>query len=209
MVKPTFAKIVLKNYFKDVKLLKDNIDVVFIGDSLTFGYGVSKDNSWVSKITNYYNFTALNRGINGDTTASMLSRFDNDALKYNPKLIFLMGGSNDLLLRRSLDYITENIELMIKDALSKNINIIIGIPPFIHGSMAYNLFSTFSDYDLVEKDLIKLRIYLIKICLKYNINYVDFYSLTVNKKELYLDGIHLNSEGNNILFNAALKAFRK
>ena len=188
--------------------MKKKLDVIFLGDSLTFGYGVPKDNCWVTKIINYYNFNGLNKGINGDTTASMLSRFDKDVLKYNPNIIFIMGGSNDLLLCRTIPYITENIELMIQDSLSITSNVIIGIPPFIIGDMAYNLFSPFSEYKTVENNLIILREKLINSSLKYNIKYIDFYSLTSNRLEWYIDGIHLNKEGNHALFNFALSFFK-
>ncbi len=189
--------------------MQKNIDAIFLGDSLTFGYGVPKDSCWVTKIINYFNFNALNKGINGDTTASMLSRFHNDVIKYNPKIVFIMGGSNDLLLNRPVSYIIENIELMITDSLSQKFNVIIGLPPFIVSKMAYGLFSPFSDYELVENNLIILREQLINLCLKYNIKYIDFYSLTSGKTELYLDGIHLNKEGNQALFNTALSLFKK
>ena len=53
-----------------------NIDMILIGDSLTFGYGVSKKNSWVYKLQNEYtNLKILNKGVNGDTTSLMLTRY--------------------------------------------------------------------------------------------------------------------------------------
>ncbi len=184
-----------------------NIDTIFIGDSLTSGYGVPKNNCWVSKIIDYFNFNGLNKGINGDTTASMLSRFEQHVIEYNPKLVFIMGGSNDLMLRRSINYIAGNIELMIKDAAKNNIKIIIGIPPFIVGSMAYNLFSPLSNYSLIETELIELKNTIINLCNNLHINYIDFYSATENKPNLYLDGIHLNIDGHYLLFQKAIAAF--
>lgn len=183
------------------------IDTAFLGDSLTFGYGVKKEYCWVSKIINYYNLNAVNKGINGDTTPSMLSRIDKDIFSYKPKSIFIMGGSNDLLLERSINSITENIKLMIIDSLKVTSNVIIGIPPYIISSMAYNMFSEYLYYDSVNEKLNVLKNNIIELCFAFNIKYLDFYSITLNKADMYLDGVHLNTEGHNLLFNASIPYF--
>ena len=36
--------------------MSNNFDIIFFGDSLTFGYGVSKQNSWVYKLTQKISF---------------------------------------------------------------------------------------------------------------------------------------------------------
>ena len=82
--------------------MSDNKDIIFFGDSLTYGYGVQKEKSWVYLIGNILNLNYLNKGQNGDTTPSMLSRYYSSVLKYNPSKIFIMGGTNDLLCGRSI-----------------------------------------------------------------------------------------------------------
>ena len=79
-----------------------NTDIIFFGDSLTYGYGVSKENSWVYRSSNELHINYLNKAQNGDTTPSMLSRYYSDVLKYKPARIFIMGGTNDLLCGRSV-----------------------------------------------------------------------------------------------------------
>ncbi|WP_244833727.1 GDSL-type esterase/lipase family protein [Clostridium sp. BJN0001] len=184
----------------------NKINTIFIGDSLTYGYGVDKKSCWVYKLSKELNISYLNKGLNGDTTSSMLERYYEDVVIYNPKYVFIMGGSNDLLCMRSSSSIIENISLMIKDSINKS-NILIGIPPCIVSEMAFNLFSPSSSYKYAEKELIVLRKKLIELCIKYKIKYIDFYEETKNKKELFLDGIHLTKEGHNILYKKALKAF--
>lgn len=189
--------------------MNTSTDVVFFGDSLTFGYGVKKEDSWVNKIIMKCNLKGINSGCNGDTTASMLSRYDKDVLSYNPYKIFIMAGTNDLLIGRSVKSIIENIELMIKDAISLNHKVVVGIPPVVLGSMAYLLFSQCSFYDYVEKELPILRSSLIELCSKHNISYIDFYNLTLNKPDLYLDGVHLNTAGNLSMYEASIDYFIK
>lgn len=189
--------------------MDNNIDIIFFGDSLTFGYGVPKENSWVYKLTQTLSCTSLNKACNGDTTPSMLSRYSSDVLIHSPSKIFIMCGTNDLLLGRSINSIVENIELMIKDAININSKVIIGLPPAIIGEMANKLFSPSSFYDYTEKELITLKNELINLCNKYNIPFINFYDLTINNKNIYLDGIHLTSQGNELMYKEALPHFKK
>ena len=182
---------------------------IFIGDSLTYGYGVYKEDSWVNKISSLNKLNILNKGVNGDTTPSMLNRFFNDVTSKCPDYIFLMGGTNDLLCGRSVKSIIDNIEEMIKEALSIKSNIFIGIPPNIIPKMANKLFMPSDLYTYCEKNLPLLRVELLNLCANYNICYIDFYTLC-NKnlyKNIFLDGIHLNSLGNDIMFKEACKIF--
>jgi len=179
---------------------------ILLGDSLTFGYGVPSKNSWANIISQKVNIQIINKGINGDTTPSMLSRFYTDVSSLNPDYVFIMGGTNDLLCGRSVSSIIDNIELMIKD--SKNSTVFIGIPPCIIEEMAQKLFMPSTLYKYCSSNLPNLREELIKLCKKYSINYIDFYSLTKNNldKSIFLDGIHLNSLGNILMSEEILKS---
>lgn len=185
---------------------------IFIGDSLTFGYGVPKNKSWIETFKNYslshdLDFSIINKGINGNTTTDMLNRFTEDVTMLSPKAIFIMGGTNDLLSNRSLVQITENIELMLKEALTKTSNIFIGIPPRIIKEDAYRLFMPSPTYDYCEINLPNLREELIKLCNNYKVKYIDFYnmSLNLNSKEIFIDGIHFNEKGHKLIFNEFIK----
>ena len=180
---------------------------VFIGDSLTFGYGVPKNQSWVYKLSTILQSEVINRGINGDTTPSMLNRFYEDVSSKRPKYTFIMGGTNDLLSGRPIDSILANISEMINESKSINTEIYIGIPPYIIKEMATELFIPSPFYSYCERALPTLRSELIKLCENNSIKYLDFYNLTVNNldKNIFLDGIHLNFLGNTLLFNEALR----
>ena len=65
---------------------------VFLGDSITEGYGVGENECWVSGMPE----GAINRGISGDTTAGMLRRFPAHVLAAKPERVVIMGGLNDL-----------------------------------------------------------------------------------------------------------------
>ncbi|MGL5378701.1 GDSL-type esterase/lipase family protein [Clostridium sp.] len=184
---------------------------VFIGDSLVYGYGVHKSDNWVSKLNLNSNLNIVNKGINGNTTTDMLFRFNDDVLSQNPNMAFIMGGTNDLLSNRSVSSIVDNIEIMIKDLLRINCTIFLGLPPAIISEDAYKLFYPTDTYLYCEKNLPILREQIIKLSNNYNLKYIDFYSLTLAniKNNIFLDGIHLNPEGQNLLYKEAFDIILK
>ena len=182
---------------------------IFIGDSLTFGYGIKKEDCWVSKIKKSSDFNVINKGINGNTTTDMLVRFNKDVLSYNPTKAFIMGGTNDLLCNRHIISIVENIELMVRDLISNNIDCLVGIPPDIIIGDAYKFFMQSSTYDYCKTSLPILREKLVNLCNKYNCDYIDFYTLTncnLNNN-IYLDGIHLNTNGQNLMYEEFINKY--
>ena len=80
------------------------IDFIFLGDSLTFGYGVKPKDNWVHKLSEYLKLNILNKGVNGNTTTDMLFRFYEDVVSNSPKSLFIMGGTND--------YCHKNLEVL-------------------------------------------------------------------------------------------------
>lgn len=186
-------------------------DAIFIGDSLTLGYGVPKKQCWVTMLSSKLNIPIKNKGVNGDTTPSMLNRFYEDVILNSPSFVFIMGGTNDLLCGRSVSSILENIEEMITDCLSNNINILLGIPPLIIKEMAENLFIPSPFYDYCSTTLPILRNSLICLCKKFSIPYIDFYDLTLKNvyKCIYIDGIHLNFLGNTLMLEEAFRIINR
>ena len=183
-------------------------DFILVGDSLTFGYGVGYNQRWASLLSKeLVNYNVINKGVNGDTSANILFRFYDDVISLNPKYIFIMCGTNDLLCGRSLQNIVDNIEEMIIECLNINSKVIIGIPPHIIKEMASLMFSPSPFYDYCNNSLPNLKDQLINLCNKYKINYINFYDLIINNStsDLYLDGIHFNCLGNKIMFNVVIK----
>jgi len=68
------------------------------GDSITHGGGgVSYPPcSWEYSFQTYLKFPTVNLGRSGDTSETMLSRFDEDVLPFQPRYLIIMGGSNSL-----------------------------------------------------------------------------------------------------------------
>ena len=76
-------------------------NILFIGDSLTSGYGLDNGNDFVSELTkitkkNNYDFNLINMGVSGDTTSGGLSRL-NWSISPNTRGIVILLGANDML----------------------------------------------------------------------------------------------------------------
>jgi len=73
---------------------RGDIDVVFLGDSLTYGWSNNGAQTWKRE---FESLKAVNYGIGGDTTRQVLWRIDHGLLDgIAPKLIVLMIGTNNL-----------------------------------------------------------------------------------------------------------------
>lgn len=91
---------------------KDQKSLVFLGDSITQGFGDDFHGSFAGVKT-------ANRGISGDTTRGMLIRLKDDVLSLNPTGVVMLLGTNDLEEGAEPEVITGNLKLILA-ALQKH-----------------------------------------------------------------------------------------
>lgn len=103
--------------------------LLFIGDSLTSGFGVAPDEAFTSHIDKYFRQKKLgyqirNAGVSGDTTSGVLRRLD-WLLTEDVATIVLAIGANDGLRGIKIDLSEKNIETLITKIRKKNIRLIL------------------------------------------------------------------------------------
>ena len=77
----------------NARVAEGNVDLIFIGDSITQGWEGSGKNVWQK---HYGTRNAVNLGIGGDRTQHVLWRLDNGNIKgISPKLAVMMIGTNN------------------------------------------------------------------------------------------------------------------
>ena len=91
---------------------KDQKALVFLGDSITQGWGDNMSDSFPG-------VKVANRGISGDTTRGMLIRLQEDVLSLNPSGVVMLMGTNDLEEGAKPATIAANAKLII-DELKKH-----------------------------------------------------------------------------------------
>ncbi len=175
--------------------------VLFIGDSLTEGYGISKEKSYPYLLKDLLlskhntKVEVINGSVSGSTTASGLSRLK-WFLRSKPEVLILALGANDGLRGIDLSSSKKNLASIIKLAQDKKMKVILAgmqMPP-----------NYGADYTKKFRDM------FIELKKDYNITLIPFLLEGVAaKKELNLsDGIHPNELGHKKMAENLLPYFR-
>ena len=122
--------------------------VICLGDSFTFGFGVKKQDCWVSRL-DIDGYSFVNKGINGDTTSGMLARFERDVVSENPNYVLITGGVNDFISGSSLQIPQNNYMAMVHQAFHRKIIPIVGISPGFDPDLMRKDWAAFQDFHQV------------------------------------------------------------
>lgn len=182
--------------------------LICIGDSFTRGFGVKKNENWISQIS-LENTDIINKGIDGDTTSGMLARFNGDVISQTPNYVLITGGMNDFISGSNCEIPQNNYMAMVHQAFHNGIIPIVGIDPGFQPSSVRQDWSMFSNFDLVLKKHQQLRTWLKQMCHTFGVFYIDFDKLfseatsNLPKNNYYLDGLHFTAEGHKIIGSIA------
>ncbi len=165
--------------------------IVFLGDSLTAGYGLAKDESVPSLIQERlkdagYPYEVVNAGVSGDTSAGGLNRLE-WSLAGDVRVLVIELGANDGLRGLPVAGLKQNLTEIITRAQARNIKVILtGMEAPPNFGPAYT--SEFRDvYRQLAKEhkLVFVPFYLDGVAGIPNLNIAD--------------GIHPNAEGSRIV----------
>lgn len=103
--------------------------VVFLGDSLTAGYGLDADQAYPSLIQRRlreagYDAEVVNAGVSGDTSAGGLRRLD-WSLDGNVRVLVLALGGNDALRGLSTEELRRNLGAIIEQARRRRVAVVL------------------------------------------------------------------------------------
>jgi len=114
-----------------LKKLPKNTLVLAFGDSLTFGTGATKEESYPSVLEKLISRKVINEGIPGEVSLDGLNRLPAVLDKHKPSLMILCHGGNDILRKKDLNAAKNNLIKMINLAKKRGIDVIlIGVPKF-------------------------------------------------------------------------------
>jgi len=113
---------------KIAKLPADAVVLAF-GDSLTFGTGAPPEASYPAVLEKLIGRKVLNAGVPGEVSAAGLARLPSALESYQPQLLILCHGGNDLLRKLGEAQAAENLRTMIRLARQQGIAVmLIGVP---------------------------------------------------------------------------------
>ena len=148
----------------------------------------------------------VGRGISGQVTAQMLSRFQADVIALRPKKVIIMAGTNDIAMNNgyiSHEHILQNIQSMCELAKYN------GIQPVLCSCLPAAAFKWRPNMTPAN-DIIRLN-NIIKAYAKANkIKYVDYHSALVDEigglpKKYAADGVHPNIDAYKVMEAILLK----
>lgn len=165
--------------------------IVFLGDSLTAGYGLAKDESVPALIQKRlkdagYPYEVVNAGVSGDTSAGGLNRLE-WSLAGDVKVLVIELGANDGLRGLPVAGMKQNLTEIITRAQARNIKVILtGMEAPPNFGPAYT-----SEFRGVYRQLAK----------EHDVVFVPFYldGVAGIPNLNIADGIHPNAEGSRIV----------
>lgn len=112
------------------KLTDDGVILAF-GDSLTYGTGASGGQDYPSVLSQLTGHEVINAGIPGEISQEGLKRLPDLLDQYQPALLILMHGGNDILRKLPVEQTRANLQAMIAAAKQRNIQVVLlGVPKF-------------------------------------------------------------------------------
>ncbi|MCL4482311.1 MAG: SGNH/GDSL hydrolase family protein [Bacteroidetes bacterium] len=185
----------------------DEKRVVFMGNSITDG--------WIRSSPEFFEGKSyIDRGISGQTTPQMLVRFRADVINLKPKVVLILGGTNDIAGNTgpsTLEMIEDNLASMAELGKANGIKVILcSVLPVYDYPWSPGL-------EPAEK-IVTLNKWMKGYAAKHGCVYLDYFSSVVDERKgmkaaYSKDGVHPNKEGYKVMEaladNAINKALKK
>lgn len=202
---------------------------IFLGDSLTHGYGVPEGQGWVELLAHDLAFKGSymeNHGIDGDTLQGMYNRLERilsaqvrapepykssglaegNASK-TASIICLFGGTNDILMGRSADYCFKKLQGLVglwEDSLGMDrVDLISQGRGLVVALLPPLDYDPFDQNPILEAYNAKIRSY----AENRGLGLIDFYTPLKEASDfglvVYEGDVHPNSLGYKIMYQAA------
>ncbi|MGP5202453.1 arylesterase [Psychrobacter aquimaris] len=178
----------------DQQVNSSPITILALGDSLTEGLGVDKDDNYPAQLEDrlqamgYDNAKVINSGLSGETSTGLVNRLD-WVLQTKPDVTILTIGANDAIRGIDVATIEANIRTAVK-RLQDNGSVVILGGMSIYDNLGSDYVAAFSDiYPRVANDM--------------NVTLIPFFLEGVGgDRELnQADAIHPTKEGYEIIVN--------
>lgn len=170
--------------------------IAVVGDSLSAGYGVAEEKTWVTLLQRRlaergYGHRVVNASISGDTTAGGLARLPGLLKRESPTLVIIELGGNDGLRALSIDRMTRNLSEMIEMSLANGADVVLAgmqIPPNYGPRYTQSFKSVYP-----------------RLAERYDVGLIDFFlaGVALNEDLMQADGIHPNAEGQPVMLDNA------
>lgn len=168
--------------------------ILVIGDSLSAGYGIAVDETWVALLQRRlddqaYGYRVVNASISGDTTGGALNRLPRALEMHAPAIVIVELGGNDGLRGLPLKQVRANFDAMlgkIKAAGAKPVLIGMRIPTNYGSEYADGFHALYGE-----------------LAAKHGVAHLDFFldDVALDPELMQPDGIHPTAQAQPILLD--------
>jgi len=165
-----------------------------VGDSLSSGYGIAAEQSWVALLEDRlqaegYGYQVVNASIAGDTSAGGLSRLPRLLDQHEPELVVLELGGNDGLRGQPVATLRDNLTKMISLSKERGARVVLAgiqIPPNYGQAYTRSLAAVYPE-----------------LAARFDVPLVDFLlaDVALNGELMQADGINPNAAGQRVVFD--------
>jgi len=165
-----------------------------VGDSLSSGYGIGAEQSWVAMLEDRlqaegYGYQVVNASIAGDTTAGGLARLPRLLEVHDPALVVIELGGNDGLRGQPVATLRANLARMIELCQQSGAAVVLAgmqIPPNYGPAYTQSLAAVYPE-----------------LAARFGATLIEFLlaGVALNGALMQPDGIHPNAAGQKIVFD--------
>jgi len=138
--------------------LSSNATILAFGDSLTYGTGADRADSYPSVLSALLQRQVINSGLPGEVSRDGLARLIDVLAETSPDLVVLCHGGNDLIQRKSGAALKSNLDKMINLIHEQGAQVVlIAVPSFNPTMSVPDLYTELAEqYDIpIEEDIIR------------------------------------------------------
>lgn len=176
--------------------------ILVLGDSLSAGYGVKVDATWVALLEQRlakqgYGYRVVNASISGETTGGARSRLPRALELHKPAVVIIELGGNDGLRGLPLKQVRANFEYLIETSRATQAQVVLvgmRMPPNYGAEYANSFHALYGE-----------------LAKKYDVPLVDFFldGVALDDTLMQTDGIHPNATAQPKLLDNLWPALNK
>lgn len=190
--------------------------ILCMGDSFTYGYGVSCAQRWTTLCGDLLGAELVNCAVSGNTTGGMLARLEYQMDRVKPAMVLLMGGFNDIMLSGSDESARSNLGAMAHITAARGAVPVVGTPPLPCPPIQVKWVGL-TDLEQAGRQAAVYQDWLRKMCGVFGYPLLDLHRKLASLAEqegkplraYYLDGLHMNAEGHTAIAKLAAPVLRR
>lgn len=170
--------------------------VLVLGDSISAGYGLRPDQSWVAHLGALAGWQVVNAGVSGDTSAQALARLPALLDAHRPAAVLIELGGNDMLRKLPTSDLTAALSAIVdhvREAGARPVLLAVPVP-----NVAGAVFRNLSDHALYAQLAEAKRVPLVD----------EAIADVLSRAEWKLDALHPNADGHRELAGRVAKKLR-